>query len=129
MRSLALVRPLTLATVLSLPLAYGACGGSAEAGPLEVTFYYIPGCAYCAQVMSHCRELERDLHGQVVVHNRDASEPEARDEVASLGFETHGLVVRSARGRVLWKQGDHQIRLEDLRPALEKLLPSDAATP
>ncbi len=40
----------------------------------------------------------------------------------SLGFDNHGLVIRSADGKVLWKEPDHQVKMEDVRRELDKLL-------
>ena len=36
--------------------------------------------------------------------------------------ENHGLVIRSSDGKVLWKQPDHEVKIEDVRRELDKLL-------
>ncbi len=66
--------------------------------------------------------LEQEYKGRVRGQNLDATTAENKKIVQSLGFEDHGLVIRSADGRVLWKQPDHQVKIEDVRGELEKLL-------
>jgi hypothetical protein len=67
--------------------------------------------------------LEQEYKGRVRGQNLDASIPENKKIVQSLGFENHGLVIRSADGKVLWKQPDHEVRMEDVRKELDRLLP------
>jgi hypothetical protein len=66
--------------------------------------------------------LEQEYKGRVRGQNLDATTPENRKIVQSLGFENHGLVIRSADGRVLWKQPDHEVKVEDVRKELGRLL-------
>jgi hypothetical protein len=66
--------------------------------------------------------LEQEYKGRVRGQNLDATTPENKKIVQSLGFENHGLVVRSSDGRVLWKQPDHEVKIEDLRRELDRLL-------
>jgi len=66
--------------------------------------------------------LEKEFEGRVRGVNADATTPEGKKAVKSLGFETHGLAIRSADGRALWKQPDHEVRVEDVRKALRELL-------
>ena len=66
--------------------------------------------------------LEQEFPGRVVARNLDALEPEAKSAVESLGFKNHGLVIRDAAGKVLWKQPDHEVRMEDVHKALGDLL-------
>jgi hypothetical protein len=66
--------------------------------------------------------LEQDFPGKVTARNVDASEPEAREDVKNLGFISHGLVIRSTDGQVLWKEGDHTVRVEDAKEALRQIL-------
>jgi hypothetical protein len=66
--------------------------------------------------------LEQDFPGKVTARNIDASEPEAREDIKNLGFISHGLVIRSTDGMVLWKQGDHTVRVEDAKEALRQIL-------
>ena len=67
-------------------------------------------------------ELENEFPGQVKVQNVDATTPDAVKTIKRLGFKNHGLVIRSARGKVLWKEPDHTVKIEDARAELEKLL-------
>ena len=66
--------------------------------------------------------LEREYKGKVRGVNLDATTPENKRIVESLGFQSHGLVIRSSDGRVLWKQPDHEVRIEDMRRELGRLL-------
>ena len=63
-------------------------------------------------------EYKGKVHGQ----NLDATTDENKRIVHSLGFENHGLVIRSADGKVLWKQPDHEVKMEDVRKELDRLL-------
>jgi hypothetical protein len=71
--------------------------------------------------------LEQAFPGQVAAHNVDASEPQARAAIADLGFKSHGLVIRSRDGEVLWSQADHTVRIEDVRAALGTILTREAS--
>jgi hypothetical protein len=66
--------------------------------------------------------LESEYKGKVRGQNLDATTPENKKVVQSLGFENHGLVIRSADGKVLWKEPDHQVKMEDVRRELDRLL-------
>ncbi len=66
--------------------------------------------------------LEKEFNGRVKGQNVDATTPESKKAVKDLGFENHGLVIRSAEGKVLWKQKDHDVNMDDVRSALKELL-------
>jgi len=66
--------------------------------------------------------LEQEFPGRVRAHNLDATTPENKKIVRDLGFENHGLVIRSADGKALWKQPDHEVKMEDVRKELLTLL-------
>ena len=66
--------------------------------------------------------LEKEFNGRVKGQNVDATTPESKKVIKELGFETHGLVIRSADGKVLWKQKDHDAQVDDLRSKLKELL-------
>ena len=66
--------------------------------------------------------LEQEYKGRVRGQNLDATTEENKRAVRTLGFENHGLVIRSADGKVLWKQPDHEVRMEDVRRELGRLL-------
>lgn len=68
--------------------------------------------------------LEQEYKGKVRGRNLDATTPENKKIVQELGFENHGLVIRSPEGKVLWKQPDHEVKLEDVRNELNRLLKS-----
>jgi hypothetical protein len=66
--------------------------------------------------------LADEYAGRVKGENVDATTPDAKRVVKSLGFETHGLAIRSPEGKVLWKQADHEVAMDDVRKALKDLL-------
>ena len=66
--------------------------------------------------------LEKEFDGRVKGQNVDATTPESKKVIKELGFENHGLVIRSAEGKVLWKQKDHDVNMDDVRSALKELL-------
>jgi hypothetical protein len=65
--------------------------------------------------------LEQEFPGKVEVQNLDATTAEAKQDVQSLGFKNHGLVIRSPEGKVLWKQPDHTVLMDDVRKELREL--------
>lgn len=67
-------------------------------------------------------ELEQEFAGRVVAVNVDATTPESRQVVKDLGFNNHGLVIRAPDGETLWSQPDHEVVIEDVRHALERLV-------
>ena len=68
--------------------------------------------------------LEAEYKGKVRGENLDATTPENKKIVRTLGFDNHGLVIRSRDGKVLWKQPDHEVDMEDVRKELNRLLSS-----
>jgi hypothetical protein len=66
--------------------------------------------------------LEQDFPGKVKAQNLDATTPENKKIVKDLGFNNHGLVIRSADGKTLWKQPDHDVVMEDVRKAITDIL-------
>ena len=68
------------------------------------------------------RGLEEEFSRQVVTQNLDATTPEAKKDIKSLGFKHHGLVVRSPDGKVLWTQADHTVKVDEVRGKLSELL-------
>ena len=66
--------------------------------------------------------LEREYAGRVRGENLDATTPENEKVVQELGFESHGIVIRSADGKVLWKEADHTVKMDDVRRELDELL-------
>ena len=68
--------------------------------------------------------LEQDYKGKVRGQNLDATTAENKKIVKDLGFENHGLVIRSPEGKVLWKEPDHEVKIEDVRRELDRLVKS-----
>jgi hypothetical protein len=66
--------------------------------------------------------LEKEFPGKVVARNVDATTPAAKKEIKELGFANHGLVIRSAKGDVLFKQPDHDVKMDEVRKELTSLL-------
>ncbi|HEX5759656.1 MAG TPA: hypothetical protein VF121_10710 [Thermoanaerobaculia bacterium] len=108
-----------LALVLSLTVA--ACAAS-EAKPLQVTYYYEPGCETCNQVKPEVQALEQEFPGRVEVDLVSAEDADAREDVHRLEFRSQGLVVRDFRGAVLIKQADHSVNLDEVRATLQQAL-------
>ena len=105
-----------------LPLSVAGCARSADASQMKVTYYYAPGCSDCEQNKAQVASLEKDFPGQVRVESLDAKAPESARMVRLLGFEDHGLVIRSRRGAVLWKAGSHNLKMNEVRDQLSILL-------
>jgi hypothetical protein len=76
----------------------------------------------CAQVKPAVSGLEQEYPGKVTAHNVDAFTPEARKAIQGLGFKSHGLVIRSLSGEVLWKQADHTVNIEKVKEELNQIL-------
>jgi len=66
--------------------------------------------------------LAQDFPGKVKAQNVDATTPENKQIVKELGFKSHGLVIRSADGKTLWKQPDHDVAMDDVKKAIADLL-------
>jgi hypothetical protein len=66
--------------------------------------------------------LETEFPEKVVAENVDATTEESRKVFRDLGFQSHGLVIRSADGTVLWRQADHEVAIGDVRAELRRLL-------
>ncbi|HEU5180856.1 MAG TPA: hypothetical protein VFW45_08685 [Candidatus Polarisedimenticolia bacterium] len=66
--------------------------------------------------------LEQEFPGKVKAANVDASTEPAKKAIQELGFKTHGLVIRDAHGKAVFKQPDHTVNLDEARSALENLI-------
>ena len=83
----------------------------------------------CAKLKPAVSGLEKEFPGQVKAKNVDASSPEAKKAIQELGFKSHGLAIRSADGKVLHKQPDHTVNIDEARKALADILkPQDAGS-
>jgi hypothetical protein len=76
----------------------------------------------CARLKPAVSGLAQQFPGKVTAQNVDASTPEAKKEVQDLGFISHGLVIRSTDGKVLFKQPDHTVELDQVVRALHEIL-------
>jgi len=76
----------------------------------------------CAKLKPAVSGLDQEYKGKVHGQNLDATTPENMKVVKSLGFENHGIVIRSADGKVLWTQPDHTVKMEDVRKELDRLV-------
>ena len=106
----------------AIPQSALAAPGSASTAQLEVTYNYLPPSPICARIKPAVSGLEQDFPGKVKARNLDATTPENKKIVKDLGFQSHGLVIRSADGKPLWKQPDHDVSMEDVRKAIAELL-------
>jgi hypothetical protein len=76
----------------------------------------------CARVKPAVSGLEREFPGKVTARNVDATTPDARQVIRGLGFKSHGLVIQSADGKVLWKEADHTVQVGDIERKLHEIL-------
>jgi len=76
----------------------------------------------CERIKPAVSGLEKEYSGRVKGQNVDATTPEAKKVIKEMGFDNHGLVIRSSDGKVLWKQADHGVKMEDVRAKLNELL-------
>jgi len=76
----------------------------------------------CAKLKPAVSGLEKEFPGQVKAENVDASTEESKKTIQELGFKSHGLVIRSADGKVVHKQPDHSVNLDEARRAIRDLL-------
>ena len=63
-----------------------------------------------------------EFEGRIVILNTDATIEDSKREVAELGFNNHGLVIRSPQGEVLWSQPDHEVNIEQVRAQIGEIL-------
>jgi hypothetical protein len=56
------------------------------------------------------------------VKEEDATTKENAPLMKKLGFDNHGLVIRGKNGAVLWSEADHDVKIEDVRSEIRKLL-------
>jgi hypothetical protein len=66
--------------------------------------------------------LENEFPGSVSAENVNAKEPESQKVIKAAGFKNHGLIIRNARKKIVWKQPDHSVKIDDVRAAIRKLL-------
>ena len=66
--------------------------------------------------------LGEEFGGKVRGRNVDATTPEVRLKVGRLGFNNHGLIIEDSKGKLLWKQPDHEVEMESVRKAVGQLL-------
>jgi hypothetical protein len=78
----------------------------------------------CARLKPAVSGFAQEFPGKVAAENVDARSLEGAAAVKELGFQSHGLVIRSAGGKVLWKQPDHTVKIEDTREELRRLTAS-----
>jgi hypothetical protein len=76
----------------------------------------------CSRLMPAVSGLESEFPGRVKARNVDSTSDEGVKAVQELGFQSHGIVIRDPRGSVLFKEPDHQVRIEDVRQALKQAL-------
>lgn len=66
--------------------------------------------------------LDEEFPERIHTHNVDATTPESKEIVQTLGFGNHGLVIRSSDGKSLWSQPDHEVDMAQVRTAIQELL-------
>jgi hypothetical protein len=76
----------------------------------------------CSRLMPAVSGLESEFAGKVRARNVDCTTEEGVKAVQELGFASHGLVIRDHTGKVLFKQPDHTVKIEEVRKALKEIL-------
>jgi hypothetical protein len=76
----------------------------------------------CAKLKPAVSGLEQEFPGRVKAQNLDATGEEAKKAIKELGFQSHGLVVRSADGKVLHKEADHTVDMDKVKAAIRELV-------
>lgn len=76
----------------------------------------------CSRLMPAVSGLENEFPGKVKARNVDSTTEEGVKAVQELGFQNHGLVIRDRAGKVLFKQPDHTVKIDDVRQALRQIL-------
>ncbi len=71
--------------------------------------------------------LEKEFPGDVKAKNLNAKKARSQKVIKEAGFQTHGLIIRDAKGEIVWKQADHTVRMDDVRAAIRKLLDQNSA--
>ena len=66
--------------------------------------------------------LEQEFSGKVTAKVIDATSPASVKAVQELGFGKHGLVIRNKAGEALFKQADHDVKIDDVRKKLTEIL-------
>ncbi len=114
-------------SILCLFAAGCATPQTAQASRLDVTYYYRPGCAVCAHALPQVAGLDREFPGQLKIRTVDATSPDGVRAIQRLDLEGHGIVIRSDRGYVLWKQPLHDVNMDEVRSELRLLLANQQA--
>jgi hypothetical protein len=76
----------------------------------------------CSRLMPAVSGLESEFAGKVRARNVDCTTDEGVKAVQELGFSSHGLVIRDHTGKVLFKEPDHSVKIDDVRQALKQIL-------
>ena len=86
-----------------------------ETPNIEVVYYYIPHCMSCEKVLEglHERGFPSRVRLRTVPYNTEEGEAAA----TRYGFVTHGVILRDARGTLLWEEKDHDVTAADVRVA------------
>lgn len=107
---------LTAATI-ALGLAFG-CGPTERR--IQVIYYFQAGSEGAARATPILKALEGEFPGRVVVKTLDATSPDAKRDLTRLGFPSHGLVVRDARGVMLFKASGDDFDIEEIRSTIRQ---------
>ncbi len=67
-------------------------------------------------------ELYENYGGWIETASHDATTEENAAINKDLGFQTHGLVIKDAKGSVLFKQADHNVKMEDVEAFLDRYI-------
>ena len=72
-----------------------------------LTFYHIPDCFLCLELKESLKEFERDHSGRLRFHSVDYHQDSSQIAIDRFKLGTHGIVITSAEGDVLWSMPAH----------------------
>jgi len=76
----------------------------------------------CSRLMPAVSGLESEFPGKVRARIVDCTSDEGVKAIQELGFGSHGIVIRDHAGKVLFKESDHSVNMDDVRKALKEVL-------
>lgn len=116
-------RALATAAIPALAvLALAGCSRPNADADLHLTYYHVPDCPVCEDIRVEVGKMPRSFSDRLQTRSVAVEGPEEVEEMTSFGFASHGMVVRSGDGAVLWKRGDDRLDLDEARVALIELI-------
>jgi len=102
-------------------LALAACAPTQGEEEVELTYYYLQYCRVCDNTRALVNKLPEEFHGHVKVRTVQSLAPEAKEAVANLKWNSHGLVITRGR-KVVYSAADHRANGYDAHVALRQMM-------